>query len=81
MKPQSYNIVFLSNLYVVVSQMNVAMKKTKAVLLCKPFGKGVVLSADKDFSLTPPLQKFRRCGNRFYRSAQDKAAYMREKSI
>ena len=58
MKTQSYNIVLLSDLYVVISQMNVAVKKSEAVLSREPFGKGVVFAEDQDLALTPTFQKF-----------------------
>lgn len=78
MKTQSYNIVFVSDLNVIVSQMNVAVKKSEAVLTHEPFSKGVVFTADQNLSFTPEFQKFRRCSNGFYRSAKDKAVYMRK---
>ena len=59
METQSYNIVHVSDLYVVISQMNVAVKKSEAVLTREPFGKGVVFAADQDLSFTPTFQKFR----------------------
>ena len=47
METQSYNIVLMSDLYVIVSQMNVAVKKSEAVLTREPFGKGFVFAADQ----------------------------------
>ena len=58
METQSYNIVQMSDLYVIVSQMNVAVKKFKAALTREPFGKGFLFAADQDLSFTPTFQKF-----------------------
>ena len=49
----------MSDLYVILSQMNVAVKKFKAALTREPFGKGFVFAADQDLSFTPTFQKFR----------------------
>ena len=59
MKAQSYNIMFVSDFYVIVGQMNIAVKKSETVLICEPFSKSFVFAADQDLSFTPAFQKFR----------------------
>ena len=78
MKAQSYTIMLVSDFYVIVGQMNIAVKKSETVLICEPFSKSFVFAADQDLSFPPAFKKFRRGGNGLYRPVKDKAVYMRE---
>ena len=51
METQSYDIVFVCDLYVIVSQMNVAVKKSEAVFIREPFSKSIVFTAEQNLFL------------------------------
>ncbi len=78
MKTERDDIVFMSCLYVILGQGNVTVQKIELVFIREFFGKGVVFSADKNFSLAHTLYYFRRHGDRFHRPAENQAVDIRE---